>query len=97
MALPRAGALFEGLEPRRLFAVVNVANFGAVPNDGVDDTPAQRFPTSGCPTGQDSCPTDPGLDPIHNYMDYSFDACYTEFTAGQTQRMRDAWLLYRAP
>ena len=34
--------------------------------DGVDDTPAQRFPTTGCPEGQDTCPKDPGLDPIHN-------------------------------
>jgi hypothetical protein len=63
--------------------------------DFVDDTPAERIPTSGCPEGKDTCPA-PGTDPIHNYMDYSFDSCYTEFTAGQAQRMRDAWLFYRA-
>jgi Pregnancy-associated plasma protein-A len=63
--------------------------------DFVDDTPAQKTPTSGCPEGKDTCSA-PGLDPIHNYMDYSFDSCYTEFTVGQTQRMRDAWLLFRA-
>jgi Pregnancy-associated plasma protein-A len=63
--------------------------------DFVDDTPAQKSPTSGCPIGRDSCP-EPGLDPIHNYMDYSFDSCYSEFTEGQSQRMRDAWLFYRA-
>ena len=63
--------------------------------DFVDDTPPQKTPTSGCPIGKDTCKA-PGLDPIHNYMDYSYDTCYTEFTEGQTQRMRDAWLFYRA-
>ena len=39
--------------------------------DFVDDTPAMTTPTSGCPANKDSCPRQPGLDPIHNYMDYS--------------------------
>jgi hypothetical protein len=63
--------------------------------DFVADTPPEKVPTSGCPAGKDTC-AEPGLDPIHNYMDYSYDSCYTEFTQGQSQRMRDAWLFYRA-
>ncbi|KKY13372.1 putative metalloprotease 1 [Diplodia seriata] len=39
--------------------------------DGIDDTPAQATRSEGCPVGRDSCPDSPGLDPIHNYMDYS--------------------------
>jgi Pregnancy-associated plasma protein-A len=63
--------------------------------DYVDDTPPQRIATNGCPVGQDSC-SEPGLDSIHNYMDYSYDACYNQFTPGQVTRMQDAWLFYRA-
>jgi hypothetical protein len=63
--------------------------------DFVADTPAMLVPTNGCPASKDTCP-EPGLDPIHNYMDYSYDSCYTEFTAGQTARMQDAWLFWRA-
>ena len=65
------------------------------PGDGVDDTPPQASPTNGCPIGRDSCPGG-GLDPIHNYMDYSYDSCYTEFTPGQVLRAHDAWLMWRA-
>ncbi len=54
--------------------------------DEVADTPAQATATSGCPEGKDTC-AGGGPDPIHNYMDYSTDACYTQFTAGQDARM----------
>ena len=64
--------------------------------DFVDDTPAQRTPTSGCPLGKDTC-ADPGTDPIHNYMDYSYDSCYFEFSAGQSSRMHDHFAFFRAP
>jgi hypothetical protein len=64
-------------------------------NDEVADTPAQSSPTSGCPEGRDSCAL-PGLDPIHNYMDYSFDTCYNQFTANQATRMQNMFAAYRA-
>ena len=53
--------------------------------DLVCDTPAEASPTSGCPAGKNTCAA-PGDDPIHNYMDYSTDACYNNFTAGQDAR-----------
>lgn len=64
-------------------------------NDEVADTPAQSSSTAGCPAGRDSCSL-PGLDPIHNYMDYSYDKCYYEFTGGQSSRIDSMWAAYRA-
>ncbi len=66
----------------------------AAPGDYVADTPDQATSTSGCPTGKNTCAT-AGDDPIHNYMDYSNDACYTEFTAGQDVRMDQLVPTYR--
>ena len=63
--------------------------------DMVGDTPPEATPTGGCPTDKDTCPK-PGMDPVHNYMDYSYDSCYTEFTAGQADRMQDQWNYFRA-
>ena len=65
------------------------------PNDYVADTPAQATQTSGCPDEvQDSCPL-PGPDPTHNFLDYSFDTCYSEFTTGQDDRMDMMIAAYR--
>jgi len=64
------------------------------PGDQVDDTPFEAAPAFGCPIGLNTCP-DPGDDPIHNYMDYSDDACYTEFTSGQEVRMDQIVPAYR--
>ncbi len=63
--------------------------------DKVKDTPQMSVPTSGCPEGKDSCLKDPGLDPIHNFMDYSDDACYEEFTPDQIERMQKQYVHYR--
>ncbi|TDD80949.1 zinc metalloprotease [Actinomadura darangshiensis] len=63
--------------------------------DRVSDTPAERDPTNGCPSGKDTCPAQ-GNDPVHNYMDYSYDTCMTSFTAGQGSRIHKAWTAYRA-
>lgn len=66
------------------------------PGDSVADTPREAAPVYGCPlVAPDSCATSNTslVDPIHNYMDYTDDACMSEFTPGQVARMDRLWNL----
>lgn len=63
----------------------------------VNDVPAQRDPSSGCPVGRDSCTGKPGFDPIDNFMDYSDDSCYKSFSPGQLTLMRANYKALRLP
>ena len=60
----------------------------------ISDTPPEQTPGYGCEEGRDTC-WQPGLDPIHNFMDYSDDPCATHFTPGQFARMAASLAAFR--
>jgi hypothetical protein len=72
------------------------ANGCSFPGDAVDDTPYQDDGDNiyVCNEALDTCPSE-GLDPVHNFMNYTDDACLTEFTIGQGERMIAQINLYR--
>jgi hypothetical protein len=77
---------------------------GCNDRDQVLDTPAHAVQTLNdgitgmCPTATppDTC-LGGGLDPIHNYMQSTSDACKNEFTQGQSTRMNSEYAEHRQP
>ncbi|WIA31878.1 hypothetical protein OEZ86_002743 [Tetradesmus obliquus] len=68
------------------------------PGDAVADTPyCLRPDNDSCPTSRDSCPQQPGKDPISNWMGYSVDSCMSSFSPGQLLRAEQMWHRHRLP
>jgi hypothetical protein len=55
---------------------------------------ATRSAAYGCPGSRDTC-RGAGLDPIHNFMDYTDDDCMDHFTSGQDYRMDQQVSVFR--
>jgi hypothetical protein len=64
--------------------------------DAVEDTPEHLVNEGIVEEGTDTLPDLPGLDPIHNFMNYTADSIMNEFTPGQNARMDEAWSVFRA-
>lgn len=64
---------------------------GCEDRDEVADTPAQISPPQFKCSPVDSCPDQPGLDDVHNFMSYApRESCWEHFTPLQVERM---WML----
>jgi hypothetical protein len=61
---------------------------GCEDRDEVADTPAQISPPQYKCSPVDSCPDQPGLDDVHNFMSYApQESCWEHFTPLQVERM----------
>ncbi|KAK5651987.1 hypothetical protein OQA88_10890 [Cercophora sp. LCS_1] len=76
------------------FGLFHTFHGGCLAGDEVSDTPAEDEPSFAC-AARDTCPDQPGLDPINNNMDYSPDSCVSQFTPGQRVRIFEVWQLTR--
>merc|ERR1712228_179181 len=61
-------------------------------NDGVEDTNMEHGPFFGCTmvrrsASSKTCDPKRGPDPVHNFMDYTHDACMCGFARRQKERM----------
>lgn len=64
-------------------------------NDLVSDTPAHLVNYDCVPSDTCTGTRYPGVDPIHNFMNYTDDACINQFTPGQDGRMDAQFSAYR--
>ncbi len=82
-------------------------NGKVINGDFISDTPSQKFCNKSFCTHTnevincdgndicDSCPQEPGVDNINNFMDYVPDLCMNNFTEGQIEWMKKNILQYR--
>jgi hypothetical protein len=70
---------------------------GCSVDDYLWDTPNQRYQSSFCQLGQNTCndASNDLPDMVENYMDYSAHTCQNMFTKGQVFVMREALVKYR--
>lgn len=70
---------------------------GCEDRDEVADTPAQISPPQRKCEPVDSCPDQPGMDDVHNFMSYApRDGCWEHFSPLQVERMEILTELFRS-